>query len=156
MVRPSGFEPLAFRLGGGCSILLSYGRIWNFGCPWRAGRTCLGSAPRNAAARSCRASLKSNVAILLAFPRAVNPLPGRNLYSQPRNAGGAALSPPLRHSAGLNPNFKLPAPAAPGGPGPRPGSQNNRNRATRTRTPSSAGPQWPGRTGPPSASPHGR
>ena len=26
LVRPSGFEPLAFRLGGGCSILLSYGR----------------------------------------------------------------------------------------------------------------------------------
>ena len=36
VVRPSGFEPLAFRLGGGCSILLSYGRMrWEI----PAGRT---------------------------------------------------------------------------------------------------------------------
>ena len=27
-LRPSGFEPLTYRLEGGCSIQLSYGRIW--------------------------------------------------------------------------------------------------------------------------------
>ena len=42
MVRPSGFEPLAFRLGGGCSILLSYGRIWIFWCHWRTNYAHLG------------------------------------------------------------------------------------------------------------------
>ncbi len=33
-LRPSGFEPLTYRLEGGCSIQLSYGRffITNAGC----------------------------------------------------------------------------------------------------------------------------
>ena len=30
LARPKGFEPLAYRLGGDRSILLSYGRIFNF------------------------------------------------------------------------------------------------------------------------------
>ena len=52
MVRPSGFEPLAFRLGGGCSILLSYGRIWNFWCHRRT--NCAHLEGRRSILLSCK------------------------------------------------------------------------------------------------------
>lgn len=35
MVRPTGFEPVAYRLGICRSILLSYGRSKSFGAPGR-------------------------------------------------------------------------------------------------------------------------
>ena len=41
MVRPTGFEPMAPRLGIWCSILLSYGRPACFlSGPWREGKCC--------------------------------------------------------------------------------------------------------------------